>query len=580
MRKHTLVNKYFGRIALISYCILLFITHKVIAQSPTKLVVPDTISNASIDLLMHQDSVQFFPGQKTSTIGFNANKYLGPTIILNKGAEINISVTNKIIDSTTVHWHGLHVAPRNDGGPHTKIAPNAIWKPKFTVLDRAATYWYHPHFHGNTALHVMKGAAGMVIVRDASEAAITLPRRYGVDDFPLIVQSQQFDSDNQIQFYGMQDSLILLNGSRANYGNAVYANFPAQVVRIRLLNASGERNFNFGFSNNFTFKIIGSDGGLLKAPVSATRIRLAPGERSEILVNLSGLEGKKLHLRSYASELSTGIQGGPSLNMAMYNPLDGKDFNLLEIDVVNETSNPVKTIPLSLVKDQPYVADETTLTRVINLTTVDKMGMYGPFYFNDSTFNMMRVDYKIPINNIEIWQLTNNTMVAHPFHIHDIQFYIIARDGMSPRLEEQGRKDVVLVKPKETVKFITKFEDFADTITPYMFHCHILMHEDAGMMGQFIVYPNLTGIKDFTGEDALVSIYPNPTKNVLNVRLQNHNLLQTVNILVYDSYGKLVYNSKETSREIKLNTADWAKGMYTFSLIDNKTIIKKKIIIE
>ncbi len=562
---------------------LMLFTITVNAQ--TQLYIPDTISGTSINLLMHKDSVQFVPGNKTKTFGFNSNKYLGPTIILNNGSNVNITVNNQIGDTTSVHWHGLHVAPTNDGGPHTMIMPNMMWNPGFTVLDKASTYWYHPHFHGKTAMHVMKGAAGMIIVRDLEEAALVLPRKYGVDDIPLIIQTQQFDSVNQIMHRGMEDSLVLVNGARANYGNSVFANLPAQVVRLRLLNASGERTFNFGFTANRQFKIIGSDGGLLNAPVTTDRIRLAPGERSEILVDLTGMNGQSFYFMCYGSELPSGIQGGPTMPMPpgsppMDSPLNGNDFNIMQINVVAQTMNPVTTIPSTLVSVIPYLASQASTIRKIDFTADSAMVMDGPFYFNDSTFNMERIDYHIPINSIEIWQLTNQTMVAHPFHIHDIQFYILDRNGLPPSLEESGRKDVVLLAPGDTVRFITKFEDFADTLTPYMFHCHILMHEDDGMMGQFVVRPNVTGINEDKLNNANVTIYPNPASSILNISMEGIDNLFPTEIKVYDILGKIVFAETSTKNKIAINSSHWNSGLYTISIQQNKSSLHKKIIID
>lgn len=495
------------------------------ASAQTAIPIPDTLSGVNISLTMHNDSVQFFPGTKTGTLAFNQYAYLGPTLILNNGQNVSITVNNQIGDTTNVHWHGLHVASVNDGGPHTMIMDNMSWNPQFKVLDRASSYWYHPHFHGKTAEHAIKGAAGMIIVRDNDEAALTLPRAYGIDDFPIIVQSAQFDNLNQPMPFGMQDSTLLVNGIRANYGNSAFLNVPAQVVRLRLLNAAGERTFNFGFTNNIGFKIIGSDGGLLNAPVNATRIRISPGERYEILLDLSGLNGQSVFLKSYASELPSGVQGGPTMpmppgNPPMDSPLNGVDFNILQLNVVPQTTNPVTVIPSSLVTVTPIQSVESKVTRTIKMTAVSMMAMDGPFFFNDSLFDMERIDFHIPLGNTEIWELNNSTMVAHPFHIHDVQFYVLDRDGNPPPVHERGRKDVVLVHPDETIRFITRFETFSDTVVPYVYHCHILMHEDDGMMGQFIVTPNApTGINENVVKTNSIVLFPNPTNNSINFQL-------------------------------------------------------------
>ena len=557
------------------------------ASAQTQLAIPDTLVGPNFTLNMHKDSVQFFPvGKKSQTYAFNQYKYLGPTLIFNKGSNVNITVNNQIGDTTTVHWHGLHIAAVNDGSPHTPIMPGASWNPQFTIMDYASTYWYHPHTHKKTAKQAIKGAAGLIIVRDPLEAALALPRRYGVDDYPIIVQCQQYDSNNQAMPLGMEDSTLLVNGARANYGHSVYGNFPAQVVRMRILNASGERCFNFGFTGNKQFYQIASDGGLLNTPIASTRVMLAPGERAEILIDLMGMNGQTLYLMSYASEIATGVQGGPTMPMPvgsppMDSPLNGVNFNILKINVSPQTVNPVLTIPVSLVTNTPYTVAQAAITRTINMTAITMMSMDGPFYFNNQSFDMMRIDYKIPLNNIEIWQLTNSTMVAHPFHIHDVQFYVLDRDGNLPPLNERGRKDVVLINSNETVRFITKFEDFADSLNPYMYHCHVLMHEDDGMMGQFIVKPaSGVGIKNFKLNDVTVRVYPNPANNIMNIDINEIDHTQPLQLTIYDVLGKTVYSSSLSQMLNTVNTSHWSKGVYTISLSQNQNSIYKKIIIE
>lgn len=499
--------------------VLIFIGSFAKAQQP--LFIPDTIASSTITLNIHEDSVQFFPGIKTSTFGFNAYNYLGPTLILNDGSNVNMVVNNQLMDTTTIHWHGLHVAAINDGGPHTIVLPGDTWNPQFTVMNSASTYWYHPHTHMKTAEQAIKGAVGMIIVRDNQEALITLPRKYGIDDFPIIVQSVQFDSVNQLMSRGMQDSTILVNGTMDPY-----LNLPSQIVRLRLLNASGERAMNFGFTANKSFYIIASDGGLLSAPIPTTRVRLAPGERAEVLIDLSGMNGQTIHLMSYGSELPMGVQGGPTMpmppgNPPMDSPLNGIDYNLLQLNIGAQTTSPVTTIPTTFVPLSPFLESQANITRNIIMSAQSMMIMDGPFYFNGLSFDMMRIDYQIPLDNIEIWEITNQTMVAHPFHIHDIQFYLLDRDGNLPPLHERGKKDVVLIEPNETIRFITKFEDFADTLTPFMYHCHILMHEDDGMMGQFVIVPNQTGINSISKTNNNLTVYPNPSNTSFSINFKN-----------------------------------------------------------
>ena len=544
--------------------------------SQNAIPIPDTLSGPVYNLDMHPDSVQFLPGVKTFTNAFNQYSYLGPTLIMHKGDMINLNVQNLLDDTTTVHWHGLHVPAMADGGPHTFFLSGTTWSPMFTVMNNAATYWYHPHLHMKTGQQAMRGAAGMIIVRDSVESTLNLPRQYGVDDFPIIVQTQQFDSANQILWRGMHDSTIFVNGTQDPM-----LSVPAQIVRFRMLNASQERNYNFGFTGNMPFQVIGNDGGLLTAPVQVTRIRLSPGERVEILLDLNGMTGQQFYLMSYASEFPTGIQGGtpiPSMNTAMYSPINGIDFNILQLNVTPPTVNPVTTIPSSLVSFTPL--DEANMNdfRNIIISTQNMMSPDGPFYFNGQMFDMERIDYRIPINNTEVWSLSNQTMVAHPFHIHDVQFFVLDRNGIPAQPYEAGFKDVVLVGPNESVRFITKFEDFADTTMPYMYHCHILMHEDDGMMGQFVVVPNTTNIPEMN-KGELFSFYPSPVSGSLNITLNNGD---SGEIIITDVLGKNIWNEKLSSgqKSIYVNTSDWKSGVYFITLKKGDQSETQKILVQ
>ena len=239
------------------------------AKSQNPLAIPDTLSGTTFQLNINDTTKQFYTSYNTNTFGINAN-YLGPTLFLNQGDSVSITVNNLLADTTTIHWHGMHVSSKNDGGPHTYILPSTSWNPKFQIKDKASTYWYHSHLHMKTNHHATLGAAGLIIVRDTEEAALNLPRRYNVDDFPIVIQSKAFDSNKQITINNAYDSVMMVNGTLKPF-----LNIPAQVVRLRLLNASSNRVYNIGFTGNLTFYQIASDGGLLSAPVSITRLRLA-----------------------------------------------------------------------------------------------------------------------------------------------------------------------------------------------------------------------------------------------------------------------------------------------------------------
>ena len=508
------------------------------AHSQNSLLIPSVISGDSVSLTLQTSTYSFFQGQITNTMGANGN-ILGPTLILNQGDSVRFWVNNQLPDTTTIHWHGMHVSSPNDGGPHTIILPGATWTPSFTVRDKAGTYWYHPHLHKKTDIHVSKGIAGLILVKDTEEAQLDLPRTYGVDDIPLVIQTKAFDTAYQIVAHANNDSVLMVNATINPY-----VDMPAQVVRYRILNGSSQRIFNLGLSNNETFYQIASDGGLLSVPYQATRLQLAPGERAEILLDLNGRQGDTLYLMSYASELPNGIYGAaaPGMNASMpldgYNPnvLNGSDFNIMQINVVAQTVNPVTTIPTALTTITPLDENTANITRTLTFSplTMGFNQLNGDFLINNAAFDMNVINYTIPYNNIEIWELTNQSAIAHPFHIHDVQFYILDRDGVAPGPSEQGRKDVVLVKPQETVRFITQFETFANDSVPYMYHCHMLPHEDGGMMGQFVVSRNVA-VPEYFDNDKY-SLYPNPAHDNIVITTSD----KILSVKVYNAIGQTV----------------------------------------
>lgn len=537
------------------------------AQNP--LYIPDTLSGTVFNLNVQTGTKAFFTERNTPTYGYNGN-FLGPTLLINKGDFITLNVTNKLTVPTTVHWHGFHVAPENDGGPHQSIAPNATWSPAFKMLNEAATFWYHPHGEKKTEVQVSKGLAGMIIVRDSTEASLTLPRKYGIDDFPLIVQSKAFDIFQQIAIATHEDSIMMVNGTIDPS-----LQVPHQVVRFRLLNASADRTYYFGLSDNTNFYLIASDGGLLSTPYSTNRVRLSTGERVEILIDFSQYAiGQQVYFKSYASELPKGIIGADSVGTndivmgeGYYsNPLNGADFNILRFDVGNATANPITTIPNTLVNHTPYPVISADANRNLTFTPDTIMSgkegyVDGPFFMNNQTFHIDSVNIITYLNNTEIWTLTNKTLVAHPFHIHDIQFFVLDINGNPPPPEYSGLKDVMLVKPNDTVRFIAKFETFANEMVPYMFHCHLLHHEDEGMMGTFLVLDTTnTGIVEINNQSSYVKVFPNPAQNQISIEFTDG---KAKAFTIYNAFGQLIKRYKRTGLGIySINVAEWPCGIY------------------
>ncbi|MFN5879371.1 MAG: multicopper oxidase family protein, partial [Flavobacteriales bacterium] len=374
------------------HLLLAFFVLPLISLAQNPLAIPPTIFGPTIDLNLQYGSINFYPGQATETMGVNGN-ILGPTLVLNKNETVTIHVTNNLNDSTTIHWHGMHVSPENDGGPHIVIPPGETWSPEIPVLDWAATYWYHPHLHMHTNDHVLKGMAGLVIVKDDIEGALTLPRTYGIDDIPLVIQTKEFDTNNQISLIdNALDTALMVNGTL----DPVVA-VPAQVVRFRVLNGSSMRTYNLGLSNGQTFYQIGSDGGLLEAPVSLTRLKLSPGERAELLVDFSGMTSQHIQLMGYAANLTEfpagtygspqpGMGAGQSIPNYTLNPLNNTNFQIIDFEVITQTASPVTTIPATLVNHTPWQEADADPLQAKTLTfsplNMGPTAIQGPFLIN------------------------------------------------------------------------------------------------------------------------------------------------------------------------------------------------------
>jgi len=196
------------------------------------------------------------------------------------------------------------------------------------------------------------------------------------------------------------------------------------------------------------------------------------------------------------------------------------DFNIMHIVVGAPTATPITAIPTQLVTVDALKEVDATFTRKLTITDTNIAGNAGvSFVINQRLFNEDFVDYTVPLGATEIWEIANSGNFSHPFHIHDVEFNLLSREGVAPLEVEQGWKDVVLVNAKETVRFIARFSDFADATHPYMFHCHIALHEDEGMMGQFVVVDTTTTTSVAEKRERLsgVSMYPVPSTSYVTI---------------------------------------------------------------
>ncbi|MDQ7016648.1 MAG: multicopper oxidase domain-containing protein, partial [Gammaproteobacteria bacterium] len=410
---------------------------------------------------------EFIAGLSTPTFGINSS-YLGPVIKVRNGENLNFNVRNNLNETATLHWHGMHLPGNMDGGPHQEILSGDLWQPSFTVNQHACTNWFHAHTHNKTGEQVYRGLAGMIIVEDTDSDRLDLPKTWAEDDFPLIIQDRKFNSNGSFSYlpsrrdemHGMMGDTFMINGTVNPY-----LDLPNKEVRFRILNGSNARVYQLHLSNGATFKQIATDNAFRETPLNLTSITLSPAERAEIVVDLSTLQGQTLTLQ------------------------DANNGNtpLLTLNI-NKAASSVTRVPAQLINLTPLDPTAAVRTRPFVLGRIG--GMNGSFAINGVSMNMNRIDHDMTLNEVEIWEISNTMGMTHNFHSHATHFQIIERNGSANNVAdyEKGYKDTVILPPNERVKVVVKMTDYStDATAPYMFHCHILEHEDRGMMGQFTV---------------------------------------------------------------------------------------------
>jgi FtsP/CotA-like multicopper oxidase with cupredoxin domain len=457
------------------------------AHGGGRLPIPTLIDAASqgntIKLRVSAGRHEFYRGKPTLTYGYSA-PVLGPVLRLRRGDRVQMVVENALGVPTTVHWHGLLVPGEVDGGPQGVIGPGSTWRPTLEVDQPPATLWYHPHPHHDTARQTYMGLAGLIIVDDGSDSRLGLPHDFGIDDLPIIIQDRSFGSDGSLGYdagelgtiYGVRGDTIIVNGAIAPV-----AKVPAGLVRLRLLNGANAQNFELRFSDRRRFHIIASDGGFLAEPVPVSQLRISPAERFEVLVDFS--DNRPVVLETGPDEVM-GIFGAISASgtndfapVMRFEPLATTGAVK---DLPRHLLEPATAEPTSAVQRRQFVLDNGICGRRMPMSGHDDMpALIG---INGRAHDPARIDVETKLGTSEIWEIVSIGM-PHPFHIHGALFRVLSLDGAPPPPHLAGWKDVILVEDK--AELLVSFTRPADRAHPFMYHCHILEHEDAGMMGQY-----------------------------------------------------------------------------------------------
>ena len=415
------------------------------------------------ELTAQEGEFEIVPGTKTKTWGFNG-PWLGPTLYMRRGEQIDMTVHNELPEATVVHWHGLHLPATADGGPALMFDPGESWSPSWTVDQAAATCWYHPHPHEKSALHAYRGLAGGIVLDDDDSVFPGLPNDYGVDDIPVIIGDANFTEDGQLdEESGWVGDTPLINGITKPRFQAT-----TRRVRLRVLNGAVLR-FRY-LTLGVPFHVVATDQGFLESPVEVDGVLLSPGERVEIVVDLE--PGKDLTLRD---DKLPNWGGLPDKETA-------ETFGATDVFDLLEITAPAEDAPAS-----PALADKLVPFELPQATGVEREFRMKNMEINGKSMDMTRVDFAVDHKGPEIWHVTNeNDDMLHNFHVHNARFAVQGVENGEVEFTA-GWHDTIEVPPLATVTLLVDIGYYPDPTLAYMYHCHMLNHEDSGMMGQFVV---------------------------------------------------------------------------------------------
>lgn len=501
---------------------------------PIPPVLAPSASDASTDyyeLSIRPALAQLRPGAATPIVGFDGIAP-GPTLVATRGRTLQVTQTNDWDEPVSVHNHGHKVAEASDGHPTDPVEPGESRVFSYPNDQSAGTYWYHDHTMDLTGPHVYQGLAGFYLIQDPAEEALGLPS--GEYDIPLLLQDKTFNDDNTLSyehdhFVGFIGDTPLVNGAISPF-----LDVGTRKYRFRVLNGANARPMALelrvaGSNAAESFQIIGSDGGLLPAPLDANVLLVAPAERYDIVVDFSEYAvGTQLELVSLppAPAFAAAYGGGAplaGLNGAPFGPPAGfgpggggpggfgpggfgpggfgpggfgpgggpfggppdgtfggpanlpELGGLLQFVVARSEQDP------SVVPSQLAVIDRLDPADAVGEREISFQYDGVDWTMNGLTYDPERADIISRLDQVYIWTLRNESALPHPFHKHLSLFNVLDINGEPPPAFAGAWKDTVVVPPFGTARIVFKDETFTGT---YVFHCHNLEHEDHHMMLQ------------------------------------------------------------------------------------------------
>lgn len=514
----------------------------VLAAQNSALPIPPLLepgADGSFSLVLQKGQTVFKGTAPTATWGCNG-PLLGPALRMRRGQDVTINVKNELEETAAVHWHGMEVPGAADGGPQASVEPGAAWQAQYTVAQPAATCWFHPHTHHKAGYHVAMGLGGLIVVEDDASLALPLPGAWGVDDVPVILQDKKLNAQNQIDYaidvmtaaVGWFGDIMLTNGVQYPEHKA-----PRGWLRLRLLNGCNARSLRLAVSDKRPMYVIASDGGFLAEPVKVTELPLFMGERFEVMIDAS--DGKPFDLQTL-----------PVRQMGMTLPPFDAPLSVLRIRPTGDKSaaklpDSLIALPaLPALEGLPRRALTLGMDPRLDMRGMQElmkrygekamagmsmgghgsmgsmdmkghdmggmkmeghgmgggmsmpghvMGGEAPFdlykgnLINGTAFSMDAPAFDVKLGQYERWVISGEgDMMLHPFHIHGAQFRILSENGKTPAAHRSGWKDTVVVENAKS-EVLVRFMHEAPQERAYMAHCHLLEHEDTGMMLAFTV---------------------------------------------------------------------------------------------
>ena len=416
---------------------------------------------------------------QTQTVGDSSAEVLtynrqlpGPILEAQAGDTVRITLNNQLETPTNLHYHGLHISPQVDD-VFQQVLPGERYTYEFQIPSGhpAVTAWYHPHYHLDVARQVFGGLAGPFIIRGELD---TIPELQQAEEALLLLQD--FDASGQQHHahgkkWGREGSLLLASGQP----KPTVAISQNGLLRLRLINGSASRIYQLQLQDHPWF-LIATDRGAISAPTPLDTLRLSPGERAEVMIPGQQEPGdyRLVNLpynRGMGSMLAT---LGETVEQ-LAGVVQPTHTTLAILRYQKSSHSQPLPLPKELIAVKPLLAPMTTRQFVLN------HGIGGGstgFIINDKSFDMNRIDTRVKLGHVEDWRIVNKASIDHPFHLHTNRFQVLERNGQPVSL--LAWKDTVSLKGYETVTLRVRFEDFVGRT---VYHCHILDHEDQGMMG-------------------------------------------------------------------------------------------------